>query len=59
MRKLNVVFVLIIFILLLDHIIFGSLHLLGMNVRVTKQFALAMLLFVLLHGLLSMLITIP
>ena len=43
MRKLNVIFVLIIFILLLDHIIFGSLHLLGMNVRVTKQFALAML----------------
>lgn len=49
MRKLHVVFVLIIFILLLDHIIFGSLHLLGMNIRVTKQFALAMLLFVLLH----------
>lgn len=58
MRKINAILVILIFILLIDHIIFGGMHLLGLNVSVTKQMALLMLFLVLAHAVISMFVTL-
>ena len=58
MRKFNTILVLIIMILLLDHIIFGGLHLLGAGTNVFKPVALLMLILVFIHAVVSMIITI-
>ena len=58
MRKFNVILVLIIMFLLLDHAFFGNLHMLGFDVSVFGPFALVMVGLVLLHTIISMLVTI-
>ena len=58
MRKLNTIIVLIIMILIIDHIIFGSMHFLGTGASVIKPLAMIMFLLVLIHAVISMIITI-
>lgn len=58
MRKINTIIALIICILIADHLIFGSLHLFGLNVHVTKPLALTMLVLVLVHAVISMIVTV-
>ena len=47
MRKINVILVVLILILLIDHIVFGGMHLLGSDAGVIKPMALTMLSLVL------------
>ena len=58
MRKLNTILVLLIMVLFIDHIVFGSLHFLGTNLNVTKPFAHAFFSLVFIHAVVSILITI-
>ena len=58
MRKLNVIVVVLIMILLVDHIIFGGLYMLGAGTGVIRPLALTMLALVIFHALISMAVTI-
>lgn len=58
MRKLNTILVLLIMILFIDHITFGSLYFLGTKLKVTAPFAMVMILLVLLHAAVSIAVTI-
>ena len=58
MRKINVIIVIAIMILLVDHIVFGGLHLLGFNAGVMRPMAMLMLILVLAHALISMYVTL-
>lgn len=58
MRKINTIIALFICILIADHLIFGSLHLLGLNAHVTKPLALTMFVLVLVHVVISMIVTV-
>ena len=58
MRKFNAILVSIILILIIDHIIFASMHLLGTGANVFVPVALFMLTLVLIHAIISLIITI-
>ena len=58
MRKLNTIVALLIMLLFLDHITFGSLHFLGTKFGITAPFAMTMFLLVLIHAIISIIITI-
>ena len=58
MRKLNTILVLLIMLLFIDHITFGCLHFLGSKFSITAPFALTMFLLVLLHTIVSIVITV-
>ena len=58
MRKINTIIVLIIMLLLIDHTVFACMHLLGMNAGVLKPLAMMMLLFTVIHAIVSLLVTI-
>lgn len=58
MRKINTIITVMIMVLLVDHIIFGGLHLMGANVNVMKPLALSMLALVFIHVIISVIVTI-
>ena len=58
MRKFNAILVLIIILLLIDHLVFGSLYMLGVNVKVFIPIALLLIALVLIHAVVSMIITV-
>ena len=58
MRKFNAILVLIIMILFLDHLFFGSAHFLGTGLNVTKPFSHTFFLLVLIHAAISLIITV-
>lgn len=58
MRKFNTILVLLILILLLDHVVFGGLYFFGVVPGVFKPVAFAMLALVVLHAIISMIVTI-
>ena len=58
MRKINTILVLIIMLLLTDHIVFACMHLLGLNAGVLKPLAMMMMLFTVLHAIVSLIVTI-
>lgn len=58
MRKFNTILVILIMFLFIDHITFGSLHFLGTKLNVTAPFAMSMFILVLLHTIVSIIITI-
>lgn len=58
MRKLNTIIVLLIMLLFIDHITFGSLHFLGTKFGITAPFAMTMFVLVLIHAIISIIITI-
>ena len=57
MRKINTILVLIIMLLFVDHVIFGSLHSLGTGASVIRPLAHTMLGLVLLHAIISLVVT--
>ena len=58
MRKTNTILVLIIMLLFVDHVIFGSLHSLGTGASVIRPFAQIMLGLVLIHAIISLIVTV-
>lgn len=58
MRKINSIIATIILVLLVDHIIFATLHLAGYPVHVFGPLAYLMLALVIIHGVLSMILTV-
>ena len=58
MRKFNTVIVLLIMLLFIDHITFGSLHFLGTKFGIAAPFAMTMMILVLIHAAVSIIITI-
>ena len=57
MRKFNTILVLIIMALLLDHVLFGVMYLLGIGTGVFKPLAIAMLALVMFHAVISLIVT--
>lgn len=58
MRKLNTILAAVITILFLDHIVFAALYLMGFPVKVFGPMAIFMIVLVLIHGVLSMILTV-
>lgn len=58
MRKINTILVLIMMILMIDHIIFGGLHLFGVGSGVMRPLAISLVVIILLHALVSMYLTL-
>ena len=57
MREFNTILVLIIMVLLLDHVLFGGMYFLGIGTGVFKPLAIAMLALVMLHAVISLIVT--
>ena len=58
MRKFNSILTILIMLLFIDHITFGSLHFLGTKFGIAAPFAMTMMILVLIHAVVSIIITI-
>ena len=58
MRKINTIITILIILLLCDHLLFGSLYMLGTGAGVITGMAHTLILLVIIHALISMIVTL-